>query len=242
MPYPAAIQPLTFARALNHPPAPATILQLAVDNFKRQFAHLEAGGRGQDRHLGQATSLPRERVRDFQSEAAKYMTRGAHHMSGVVGATAYASSAAPATTGGVYGQSAGRGMEAEDPSRAIEMLGSSVEKMLVMDAANGYGTSSGGYLYPQAQAPSAPVPGQPPPPTQDPGVAPAYAYASAPMPGQAPGVGGMHHRVASGQPLGAQLAQSAAGVPGRQGYAPPQQQQQQQQQYQQNLVRSNSSA
>jgi len=49
----------------------------AVDNFKRQFAHLESGmplPRGSTR-LGQATSLPRERVVDFQSEASKY-TRG----------------------------------------------------------------------------------------------------------------------------------------------------------------------
>ena len=40
----------------------------AVDNFKRQFAHLEGGGKGPAAHLGQATSLPRERVREFQSE------------------------------------------------------------------------------------------------------------------------------------------------------------------------------
>ncbi|KAK9822048.1 hypothetical protein WJX74_003169 [Apatococcus lobatus] len=59
----------------------------AVDNFKRQFAHLESsaaagqdlGGRqGQQRgqsqkNLGQATSLPRERVKEFQSEAQMYM-------------------------------------------------------------------------------------------------------------------------------------------------------------------------
>lgn len=52
----------------------------AVDNFKRQFAHLEGGGKG-TAHLGQATSLPRERVREFQSEAAKYLQR-TQHMSG----------------------------------------------------------------------------------------------------------------------------------------------------------------
>lgn len=60
----------------------------AVDNFKRQFAYLEAGGvpggeaalsrtgtekEGGQRPLGGAQSLPRERVQDFQLEAAKYM-------------------------------------------------------------------------------------------------------------------------------------------------------------------------
>jgi hypothetical protein len=47
-----------------------------VDNFKRQFMHLEAGGTGgalsrQSHRIAQATSLPRERVPDFQSEASK---------------------------------------------------------------------------------------------------------------------------------------------------------------------------
>lgn len=59
----------------------------AVDNFKRQFAHLESSAAaGQDpnarqgqrssqsqKNLGQATSLPRERVKEFQSEAQMYM-------------------------------------------------------------------------------------------------------------------------------------------------------------------------
>lgn len=50
----------------------------AVDNFRRQFAHLESassqGNRPQaGQNLGQATSLPRERVRDFQHEAQRYM-------------------------------------------------------------------------------------------------------------------------------------------------------------------------
>jgi hypothetical protein len=59
----------------------------AVDNFKRQFAHLEGGGKGPAAHLGQATSLPRERVREFQSEAAKYLAGrgGTQHMSGAPG-------------------------------------------------------------------------------------------------------------------------------------------------------------
>lgn len=48
----------------------------AVDSFRRQFAHLESGGTGQATggNLGQATSLPRERIRDFQHEAQRYMT------------------------------------------------------------------------------------------------------------------------------------------------------------------------
>jgi len=62
----------------------------AVDNFKRQFMHLEGGGvlpGGQLNGAGQvarngmsggrpivaATSLPRERVQDFQNEAARYL-------------------------------------------------------------------------------------------------------------------------------------------------------------------------
>ncbi|BDA42491.1 Mitogen-activated protein kinase 15 [Coccomyxa sp. Obi] len=50
----------------------------AVDNFKRQFAHLEGGGvpgrmPGHNGNLGQATSLPRERVKDFQTEAQRYV-------------------------------------------------------------------------------------------------------------------------------------------------------------------------
>ena len=46
-----------------------------VDNFRRQFDHLDNGGQGRPPgpNLGQATSLPRERVREFQHEAARYM-------------------------------------------------------------------------------------------------------------------------------------------------------------------------
>ena len=48
----------------------------AVDNFRRQFDHLEAGGSGRPLgpNLGQATSLPRERVREFQHEAQRYLS------------------------------------------------------------------------------------------------------------------------------------------------------------------------
>lgn len=47
----------------------------AVDNFRRQFAHLESGGTGKAPagNLGQATSLPRERIKEFQHEAQRYM-------------------------------------------------------------------------------------------------------------------------------------------------------------------------
>ncbi|KAL6774162.1 hypothetical protein ACKKBG_A23985 [Auxenochlorella protothecoides x Auxenochlorella symbiontica] len=187
---------------------PNFVYPSAVDNFKRQFAHLEAGGRGQDKHLGQATSLPRERVRDFQSEAAKYMSRGAHHMSGVVGATAYG--AAPAYSNSV---------DMEDASKAIEMLGSSVEKMSVMDAANGYPTTTGGYLYPQAAHPG------PPPPTQYPGAPPAYTYQPAVGQGPArPGPPPVPQQYVSGPNAKPAYAQTGAGV------------------YQQSLVRSNSTA
>lgn len=59
----------------------------AIDKFKRQFADLEAGGAGPNggRNLGQATSLPRERIRDFQHEASKYAPAAvaAHAAAGV---------------------------------------------------------------------------------------------------------------------------------------------------------------
>ena len=47
-----------------------------MDNFRRQFDHLEAGGSGRapGPNLGQATSLPRERVREFQHEAQRYLS------------------------------------------------------------------------------------------------------------------------------------------------------------------------
>ena len=47
----------------------------AVDNFRRQFAHLEGGGTGKAPagNLGQATSLPRERIKEFQHEAQRYI-------------------------------------------------------------------------------------------------------------------------------------------------------------------------
>ena len=53
------------------------VAMLQVDNFRRQFDHLDAGGQGRPPgpNLGQATSLPRERVREFQHEAARYMNQ-----------------------------------------------------------------------------------------------------------------------------------------------------------------------
>ena len=42
-----------------------------------RFAHLEGGGApGKGPNLGQATSLPRERVKEFQHEAQRYMVAG----------------------------------------------------------------------------------------------------------------------------------------------------------------------
>jgi serine/threonine protein kinase len=146
------------------PRQPNFVYPSAVDNFKRQFAHLEAGGAGQHHALGQATSLPRESVAEFQAEAAKY---GIHHrggppvksMSGVSGAAAY--SANPH----MYGTS----VEMAD-ARAVELLGSSVEKMSVIDAANGYTTNRGGYMHPQQQSSAVGGGVGGPPPTQYPGV------------------------------------------------------------------------
>lgn len=53
--------------------APPTFLYpSAVDAFRRQFAAAEGGApHPASSHLGQAASLPRERVREFQSEAAR---------------------------------------------------------------------------------------------------------------------------------------------------------------------------
>lgn len=54
---------------------PTFVFPSAVDNFKRQFAHLEGGGKPGTGNLGQATSLPRERVREFQHEAQRYLQK-----------------------------------------------------------------------------------------------------------------------------------------------------------------------
>ncbi|GAB4820333.1 hypothetical protein N2152v2_007379 [Parachlorella kessleri] len=144
---------------------PNFVYPSAVDNFKRQFAHLEGGGKG-TAHLGQATSLPRERVREFQSEAAKYLRGhgGTQHMSGVAGAAAYPVYGAPVDM---------------DTTASIEQLGSSVEKMSMIDAANGY-PMAGGYMQPQQQAAYG---YGPPPPTQHPGL---VGQAGVGVPGQQP--------------------------------------------------------
>ncbi len=62
-----------FTHQLTGQPLGDSMLQ--VDNFRRQFDHLDNGGQGRPPgpNLGQATSLPRERVREFQHEAARYM-------------------------------------------------------------------------------------------------------------------------------------------------------------------------
>ena len=90
---------------------PSFMYPSAVDNFKRQFAHLEGGGAygagmGGRNNLGQATSLPRERVKEFQNEAQRY---------------------AP-----------GQQIPAQ-PSRAVDSLGSGVRNMTVLEQQqNGY--------------------------------------------------------------------------------------------------------
>jgi hypothetical protein len=124
---------------------PGFVYPSAVDNFKRQFADLESGGRGAHPGLGQATSLPRERVAEFQAEASKYAGRGGPRaMSGVAAATAYG--ALPAHSGtGLYGTSVDM---ARGDAHSVEMLGTSVEALSVMDAANGYPTNAGGYMHP----------------------------------------------------------------------------------------------
>lgn len=168
---------------------PNFVYPSAVDNFKRQFAHLEAGGRGQaNPHLGQATSLPRERVSEFRSEAAKYLAaqgRSTQHMSGVAAATAYGSQGQTVVGGpaaaaaqaynapvGAYGAPLPAAAypygSSVDMEGAVEMLGSSVEKMSMIDAHSGFPTDASGYMH-HHQA-------KPPPPTAYPGVPPTGAY------------------------------------------------------------------
>lgn len=132
---------------------PGFVYPSGLDNFKRQFAHLEAGGRGMYPGLGQATSLPRERIADFQAEASKYASRGGSRaMSGVAEAMAYASSSTTMMTGH-YHQQQQQQQQQQDQSNAttgydgsgsvphdeaIDMLGTSVEALSMIDAANGY--------------------------------------------------------------------------------------------------------
>eukprot|EP00890_Picochlorum_soloecismus_P000303 jgi/Picsp_1/1273/NSC_04754-R1_mitogen-activated protein kinase 2 len=129
---------------------PNFVYPSGVENFKRQFAHLEAGGKGAHHALGQATSLPRERVADFQAEASKYLQKApTKNMAGSVGAS---HSRAPTMgSSDLYGTS----VEMLD-ARAIDMLGSSVEKMCVVDNSK-----------PQVRPEGAPL--GPPPPTRYPG-------------------------------------------------------------------------
>lgn len=129
---------------------PNFVYPSGVENFKRQFAHLEAGGKGAHHALGQATSLPRERVADFQAEASKYLQKApTKNMAGSVGAS---HSRAPTMgSSDLYGTS----VEMLD-ARAIDMLGSSVEKMCVVDDSK-----------PQVRPEGAPS--GPPPPTRYPG-------------------------------------------------------------------------
>eukprot|EP00887_Chlorella_sp_A99_P007169 scaffold2.g7169.t1 len=155
---------------------PNFVYPSAVDHFKRQFAHLEAGGRGAaNPHLGQArrrgalrgvahkgggaTSLPRERMSEFRSEAQKYLAGRSHGaMSGVAGVSAYQAVPSYSTS-----------VDMDDPGRAVELvrarLGTSVERMSVMDAASGYPTNASGYLQ-QGPLPGQYAPHGHPPPQQ----------------------------------------------------------------------------
>lgn len=127
---------------------PNFVYPSAVENFKRQFAHLEAGGRGSHHVLGQATSLPRERVSDFQQEATKYMQR-AKTLQGSAGGNSAGGAQPPSASADLYGTS----VEMLD-AKAIELLGSSVEKMCVADGSKHPGIGRSAH--------------PPPPPTQYP--------------------------------------------------------------------------
>ena len=106
-----------------------------VDNFKRQFQHLEAGGTGAHSHLGQATSLPRERVPDFREEANRYLRNNSMSGGGSSG------TGRRSIEEGLYGRS----VDMVD-SKAIDLLGSSVEQMYVgSPPRSGSQQSRGGY-------------------------------------------------------------------------------------------------
>lgn len=97
----------------------------AVDNFKRQFAYLEGGGvpggeaamsrsgTGSGRALGGAQSLPRERVQDFQQEAAKYANDQAAKTAAI--------------------QESSEEQDNEDGDKNISNLGAGVQNMKVAD-------------------------------------------------------------------------------------------------------------
>ena len=160
--------PQMLAEYLAGTRQPGFVYPSGLDNFKRQFAHLEAGGRASYSGLGQATSLPRERIADFQSEAMKYAHRnGPRAMSGVGDAIAYAPTS---VSSGYYQQqqqqqrqiqptnhtsygSSGDIMYGDDS--AVEMLGTSVEALSMMDGANrSYQTSTVGRMHSHTQDPS----------------------------------------------------------------------------------------
>jgi serine/threonine protein kinase len=101
---------------------PNFVYPSAVDHFKRQFQHLEAGGKGAHHALGQSTSLPRERIPDFRAEASRYLKKQAQTSTGVAGHDRAQDDQLP------YGTS----VDMHD-AKAIEMLGSSVEQMHVGD-------------------------------------------------------------------------------------------------------------
>jgi len=94
----------------------------AVDNFKRQFAHLESGmplPRGSTR-LGHAASMPRERAVEYPSEVTKYTH--AH----------------------------GRGHDDKDRSHVVDHLGSSVRNMTVAEHPHNMGYHPAGHYAPSS--------------------------------------------------------------------------------------------
>jgi serine/threonine protein kinase len=100
-----------------------------VDTFKRQFQHLEAGGKGAHSHLGQATSLPRERIPDFREEASRYLRNNSISGTGGSGMGGSSGLERPSSEEGVYNPY-GKSVDMVD-SKVIDLLGSSVEQMHV---------------------------------------------------------------------------------------------------------------
>ena len=103
-----------------------------VDTFKRQFQHLEAGGKGAHSHLGQATSLPRERIPDFREEASRYLRNNSISGTGGSGMGGSSGLGRRSSEEGVYNpyEPLGNSVDMVD-SKVMDLLGSSIEQMHV---------------------------------------------------------------------------------------------------------------
>ena len=103
-----------------------------VDTFKRQFQHLEAGGKGAHSHLGQATSLPRERIPDFREEASRYLRNNSISGTGGSGMGGSSGLGRRSSEEGVYNpyEPLGKSVDMVD-SKVMDLLGSSIEQMHV---------------------------------------------------------------------------------------------------------------